>query len=147
MGYILLERQTLAENEEYNNITLTYAREENGVIYYADAIILKISLVSMKVTGFNSTFYVMTNKSERNLSVKISESDARNTLKSGFLVKETKKVMLTLDSKEEVLCYEFLGEYDGNEYLIYVNATNGRKERIDKVSRNESGMIIGDTYY
>ena len=129
--------------EDYNNnLTVTLARVEGAITYYSDALKVKVSWVTKQITGFNAYSYIMSYKNRDNKSASLSIEEAKKKLKNNFIVQETNLVMIQDESKQENLCYEFLGKFADKEYLIYVNANSGIIENIKSVTRNGSGMIV-----
>ena len=41
----------------------------------------------------------------------------------------------------EVLCYEFKGTYMNKNFIVYINAENGREEEILLLIESENGIL------
>ena len=43
--------------------------------------------------------------------------------------------------KSEILCYEFKGKIDNREFLVYINAENGKEEDILIITNTPNGTL------
>ena len=50
---------------------------------------------------------------------------------------EDSLAIINNDLGEEVLCYEFLGTIDNDTYQIFINANDGREEKVEKLKNPE----------
>ncbi len=128
--------------EKDNNVaTLNYAYSDNGTICYSDLVKVRVSLDTGKVTGLEAKGYLM-NHREREISQNIMDSDeARSHISQRLDVNCTGLCIIPKDSMNEVLCYEFHGTFNGKNFLIYVNAENGREEEIFLLIESENGTL------
>ena len=102
---------------------------------------VKVALDSGEIVGFESKGYVM-NHHERALSQpQISEEEAKNNISTSLDVTATTMALVPKDSLQEVLCYEFKGSFKDKNFIIYVNAENGREEQILLLLESEEGIL------
>ncbi len=124
-----------------NIITINYAFLQEDVIMYSDLIKLKVALDNGEIIGFECRGYVMSHKI-RTLPKKIlSQSDARDFISPHLKINTVRLAMIPKDSKREVLCYEFSGDFNDKKFLIYINAETGKDEKILMVIENENGVL------
>lgn len=128
--------------EKSGNIaTINFAYSQNGVTCYSDLIKVRVALDDGKIVGFESNGYIM-NHSERTLSEPVlSEDEARMKISESLDVECTGLVLIPKDSMEEVLCYEFKGRHNDKNFIIYINADNGREENIFILIESENGIL------
>ena len=125
-------------NEAYFNI----APVQNGVILYPDLVKVKMDLSSATVIGYDASTY-FTNHTQRLLpKATISESDAKSVLPNGYNFESGRLVLAPLEYSREVLCYEFVGESEGETYYFYINAQTGKEENILKVINTTDGSKL-----
>ena len=122
-------------------VTINYAYVGRGVTMYSDLIKVKIALDDGAVVGFESRGYIMSHKERDVPAVAISESDVRGKLNRHLSISQVKLAMIPLESKREVLCYECRGDFNGQNYLIYVNALTGKEEKILLLLESEDGVL------
>ena len=121
-------------------VLFNFAYKENDVTMYPDLIKVKVALDNGGVVGFDASSYYM-NHQERNLgSAKIDEAEARSRVKVNFDIDSIRLAVIP-KGMEEVLCYEFKGKYNDADFIIYINATDGREEDILQVIKNENGTL------
>jgi hypothetical protein len=49
--------------------------------------------------------------------------------------------VIPLESKREVLCYEFKGKFDDKNFLVYINAETGQEEKILLLLETPNGIL------
>ena len=111
-------------------ITINYAFNDNGVIVYTDLIKLKIALDNGEMLGIETIGY-LNSHTNRDISIpKISKEEAKKNLNKNLEILSENLVIIPTKFKTEILCWEFKGHVDSKEFLVYINAENGREENI-----------------
>ena len=128
--------------EVQNNIaTINFAYVQDGVKCYSDLIKIRVALDNGDIIGAECKGYIM-NHRERDLSkVSLTEEEARNHVSTHLDVTAVSKAVIPKDSLQEVLCYEFKGTYMDKNFIVYVNADNGREEEIMLLIESETGVL------
>ena len=122
-------------------ITINYAYEQNGVIVYPDLIKLKIALDNGEILGIETTGYLNSHY-ERNITEpKISKDDAKKTINKNLEITSERLAIIPTEFQTEVFCWEFKGKVDGTEFLVYINADNGREEDILVILNTPDGTM------
>ena len=110
--------------------TINYAYKQGDVIVYSDLIKVKVSLDTGEVLGIETTGY-LNNHTERNIdNIKISKEQAKQNLNKKLEITSEKMAIIPTEWKTEKLCYEFKGTVNNRQFLVYINAENGREEDI-----------------
>ena len=121
--------------------TINFAYVQDNVTCYSDLVKVRVALDTGEIVGLETNGYIM-NHAERNLSAPtLSVDDAKSKISTGLDVTATKLALVPKDSMREVLCYEFKGIFNGKNFLIYVNAENGREEEIFLLIESEEGIL------
>ena len=128
--------------EKSNNIaTINFAYSQDGVVCYSDLIKVKIALDSGKVVGFEAKGYLTTH-TERQLSTPgITKEEAKEFVSTSLEVNHSGLALIPKDSLEEVLCYEFKGNFQDRNFIVYINAQNGNEEEILLLIESEEGIL------
>ena len=122
-------------------VTINYAYEQNGVVVYPDLIKVKVALDNGEVLGIETTGY-LNNHQERNTNnVKITKEQAKKTLNKELNIESEGMAIIPTEWKTEILCYEFKGKVDDREFLVYINAENGREEDILVINNTPNGTL------
>ena len=122
-------------------VTINYAYTQNNVVIYSDLIKVKIALDNGEVLGIETTGY-LNNHTQRDTSkVKISKEEAKKTLNKNLQINSEGLAIIPTEYKTEILCYEFKGKVDDKEFLVYVNAENGREEDILIITNTPNGTL------
>lgn len=128
------------ESDESTAI-INFAPVENEITMYSDLIKVKVDLNSGQITGFESRGYIMMHYDRQVGTPKFSEEQARNEISSNFIIEATKKCIIPLESKREVLCYEFKGTYENDSFLVYINANTGKQEKILQLLISDNAVL------
>ena len=122
-------------------MTINYAYSQNGVVMYPDLIKVKVALDNGEILGVETSGY-LNNHTERDISkVKISKGEAKKTLNKQLNIESEGLAYIPTEWKTEILCYEFKGKVDDTEFLVYINAENGREEDILVIKNTPNGIL------
>ena len=121
--------------------TVNYAYVQDGITCYSDLIKVKVALDNGEVLGFETNGYLMNHSDRKIKKPELSEDEAENKVSSHLDVEESGLALIPKDSLEEVLCYEFTGSFGDKNFIIYINAENGREERILMLIESEEGIL------
>lgn len=124
-----------------NIATINFAYSKNGVKMYSDLIKVRVALDIGEVTGVECKGYLMNHKNRGEQIPVISAEEARGKIASHLNVNEPTLAVIPKDSLREVLCYEFHGTHKDKNFIIYINAENGREEQILLLLESETGIL------
>lgn len=141
------------ENKGFNNmketyylkqegiVTINYAYLQNDIIMYPDLIKVKVALDDGEILGIETTGY-LNNHTQRDISkVKITKENAKKNLNKDLQIESEQMAVIPTEWKTEILCYEFKGKVDDKEFLVYINAENGREEDILVITNTPNGTL------
>lgn len=122
-------------------VTINYAYLQNNVVMYPDLIKVKVALDNGEVLGMETTGY-LNNHTQRDISkVKITAEKAKSSLNKNLEIRSEGLAVIPTEWKSEILCYEFKGKVDDKEFLVYINAENGREEDILIITNTPNGTL------
>ena len=122
-------------------MTINYAYSQDNVTIYPDLIKLKVALDNGEIMGMETTGY-LNNHTTRDLSgVKITMDEVKKTLNSELKIESEGLAVIPTEWQSEILCYEFKGKVDDTEFLVYINAENGREEDILVIKDTPNGIL------
>ena len=122
-------------------VTINYAYVQENVTVYSDLIKVKVALDNGEVLGIETTGY-LNNHTTRDISnVKISKEEAKKTINKNLTIESESMAIIPTEWKTEILCYEFKGKVDDREFLVYINAENGREEDILIIQDTPTGTL------
>lgn len=122
-------------------VTINYAYVQNDVVVYSDLIKVKVALDNGEVLGIEATGY-LNNHTQRDTSkVKISKEQAKKTLNKNLDIMSEGLAIIPTEFQTEILCYEFKGKVEDREFLVYINAENGREEDILIITNTPNGTL------
>lgn len=122
-------------------VTINYAYNQEGVVAYPDLIKVKVALDNGEVLGIETSGY-LNNHTIRDLNkVKITKEQAKKDLNKDLEITSEGMAIIPTEWKTEILCYEFKGKVDEKEFLVYINAENGREEDILVITNTPNGTL------
>lgn len=122
-------------------VTINYAATQNNVVMYPDLIKVKVALDNGEVLGIETTGY-LNNHTKRDISkVKITQEEAKKSLNKDLQIESEGLAIIPTEWQTEILCYEFKGKVEDREFLVYINAENGREEDILIITNTPNGIL------
>lgn len=132
------ESLDLYESVEYNKLgVFTFVSNLDGVRIYPDSIKMKVSLDTGEIVGFSAKDYLMAHHLREIPEPGITYEEATARINENVMIMEDRLAVINTDTGEEVLCYEFLGTINEDTYQIFINAENGREEKVEKLKNAE----------
>ena len=122
-------------------VTINYAYVQNDVVVYSDLIKVKVALDNGEVLGIETTGYLNNHTQRDTSNVKISKESAKKTLNKNLQIASEGLAIIPTEFQTEILCYEFKGKVDDREFLVYINAENGREEDILIITNTPNGTL------
>lgn len=121
-------------------VLYNFAYTENNITIYPDLIKVKVALDTGEIVGFDASPYYL-NHQDRNIEEPIlNEGEAREKVKVDFDIDSIRLALIPV-GENEILCYEFKGKYKDSDFIIYINAQNGKEEQILQIIKNENGTL------
>ena len=127
--------------KEGGMLTINFAYEQNGVIIYPDLIKIKIALDNGQIMGMETSGYLNSHYVRNIENPKITLEEAKKTLNKKLEVESEKLAIIPTEYQTEILCYEFKGKVNDKNYIVYINAENGREEDILLVVDTGNGTL------
>lgn len=122
------------------SVLYNFAYKQNDVTIYPDLVKVKVALDNGEVVGFDASAYYLNHQNRTIEGPHIDEATAREKVKTNFDI-DSVRLALIPKGKNEVLCYEFKGKYNDADFIVYINALDGREEQILQIIKNENGTL------
>lgn len=122
-------------------VTINYAYTQNGVTIYPDLIKVKVALDDGEILGVETEGYLHAHYERDIPKAKITMEQAKATLNKDIKILSEGMAIIPTKSREEIYCYEFKGETKGRDFLIYINAENGREQDILMIINTLNGTL------
>lgn len=124
-----------------NMITINYATIQNDVIIYPDLIKVKIALDTGEVCSVETKGYIYNHCKRKDVVPQVTKSDARESLNKNLKVSNVRLAIILADDMSEKLVYEFKGQIEKREFLIYINAKTKLEEDVLVVIDKKNGKF------
>lgn len=124
-----------------NIATINFAYSQNGTKCYSDLIKVRVALDDGSIIGIECKGYLMNHRIREIGNVVLSEEEAKAKVSTHLDVSAVSLAVIPKDSMREVLCYEFKGTYMDKNFIVYINAENGREEQILLLIESETGIL------
>lgn len=120
---------------------INYVYVQDKVVIYPDQIKIKVALDNGDIIGIESQHYLTAHYDRELPKARIGLDEARKNLSTNLKIKNIRMAMIPLESMKEVFCYEFYGECNNEDYIVYINALDGSEERILKILETPNGEL------
>lgn len=122
--------------------TINFAYKQDSFICYPDLVKVSVSLSDGRITGFESTDYLM-NHIEREIPpFGITPEDASNGLAPSLRVKKISAAVIPTDGTSEKFTYELLCEdSEGQDILVYKDISTGDEADILILLYSDNGTL------
>jgi len=131
---------TYTTNQD-NALTIAYVYMENGVIIYPDQVKVKVALDNGQIVGFEAASYFMSHRTRNLEAPAIDASTARQAVTAIEPEEEGRLALIPTDFGTEVLCYEFQGKAEEQNYLVYINAETGQEQDLLQIIDTPGGKF------
>ena len=122
-------------------VTINYAYVQEDVIMYPDLIKVKVALDDGEILGIETTGY-LNSHTERDLNEpKVSMEEAKESLNKDLTIESEELAIIPTEWKSEVLCWEFEGNVEGLDFIVYVNSETGKEEDILIITNTPNGTL------
>lgn len=129
-------------HETVDNIaTINFNYSHDNIKCYSDLIKVRVDLDKGDIIGMECKGYLMNHRERELNGTRLTMEEAREYVSTHLDVSAVSLAVVPKDSMREVLCYEFKGEYMGKNFIIYINADNGREENILLLIESPSGVL------
>lgn len=133
----------LTSTEDFGSyVQVDAVSEENGIRLYPDKVRVMVALDNGQIIGYDATPYWAFHRSRQLPDPKLTLDEAGSKLHTGFKVAESRKALIAMPGNREVLSYEFRGRYQGEDYLVYINAVSGAEEKIQRIIHTPRGEYL-----
>lgn len=122
-------------------VTINYAYTQDDVIVYSDLIKVKVALDNGEVLGIETTGYLNNHQERDTNNVKITREQAKRNINKELTIESEGMAIIPTEWETEILCYEFKGKVEEKEFLVYINAENGREEDILIITNTPNGTL------
>lgn len=122
-------------------VTINYAYKQDEVTIYPDLIKLKIALDNGEVMGIETKGYLNSHEERKIPEVKISKEEAKESLNKNLEITSESLAIIPTEWQTEVLCWEFKGKVNDTDFLVYINAENGKEEDILVITNTPNGTL------
>jgi spore germination protein len=127
--------------KEDNTATINNAYQQQNVTVYPDLIKVKVALDNGEILGVEAKGYLFAHTERDIPEPRISLEEARAKISKKVEILGSGLAIIPTDYKSEIFVYEFKGKFNDNDFLVYINALNGREEDILLIINTEDGIL------
>ncbi len=126
-----------------SNLYVNMCYSSDGVVFYPDMVKLKISLQTGKVVGYESLNYCYNHIENRGkLTPEITKEQVQSYDYKDMKVTDIKLVVIPTEWKSEMLVWEVTGKLGEWQFLVYLDAKDGKEVRILQVVEGDEGRLL-----
>lgn len=141
----LASRGFAAMESEYHQVydglcVLQYVYVQDGVAVYPDRLSVQVRMDTGEIVGLEASAYWQNHTPRRIASPTLTVEEARTRLASDAVEQDARLCLLPEDGRE-ILCWEFTVAWNGEPFLIYIDAHSGREVALQKLILLENGVM------
>ena len=119
-------------------VQLSFAPVEDGIWLYPEVITVTASGSTGEIVGIDAAAYLKYHKERRDYPF---SPEAQASVAVPYENTSVRQVVLQTDGRNEICCYEHKIHADDGTVLLYINAENGKEEKILLLIENETGSF------
>lgn len=133
---------TPSYSEKYNGVAVfNFAYEQDDVLIYPDLIKVQVALDNGEIIGFEAQGFYVAHEERKIPEPEISLEEAKDMVSNRLEIFKERLAIIPTEAKEEVLCYEFKGNFQEDTFIVYINAETGEEQQILKVIKTNTGDL------
>ena len=121
---------------------LNFAYDEGGIIVYPDLIKVKVCRERGIVSGIDADEYYMNHVTRQFEEPKYTLNDAYEKVSKDLEIRSSAITIIPTGGGNEKLAYEFIGDYNGESYYVYIDANTLQQTDMFKVVNTEQGRLL-----
>ncbi len=130
------------KSDSLNTVTFNFCSVVDGVICYSDLIKVNVCKERGVVSGIEASSYYL-NYTQRSVNkATISLNEASKKVNENIQIENSRLAIIPVGISSEVLAYEFVGEYNGETYYVYIDSQTGKEVEIFKVVKTTEGTLL-----
>ncbi len=140
----LTDMQAVWINNNDSNVYINMCNVQNGVVMYPDMIKLKISLDTGEIIGYEGLNYAFNHVERKAEDIKATISIEEAVLSASAILEniDARLCVIPINVTSEKLCYELVGEFNGEKYFIYVDAKTGEEINVLRMIDSNQGDLL-----
>jgi germination protein YpeB len=100
-----------------------------------------VALDDGSVVGFDAMNYYMSHTQRTIGKPKLTQGQAEERVSLNLNIEQVRLAVIPLTGGKEVLTYEFMGNYGGNTYYVYINAQTGNEDQVLQIIETDEGKL------
>lgn len=122
-------------------VTINYAYVQDGVTVYPDLVKLKVALDNGEILGMETSGYLNSHTQRTFATPKVSQDEARKKINKNLEIISESMAMIPTEYQTEILCWEFKGNVEDRQFLVYINVETGKEEDVLVILETPDGTL------
>lgn len=119
---------------EFGNVAyLTMVRVKDDVIIYPDKLSISVALDHGDIIGLQASELSLERENIEISPAALTLEEAKKRLNPDFEIKDHALAVIENELNKNVLCYQFIGSINDNNYRIFINADTGLEEKLEQL--------------
>ena len=127
--------------KESGIVTINYAYAQDNVLMYPDLIKVKVALDNGEILGIETTGYLNSHRERTIEEPKITIEEAKESLNKDLNIESERLVIIPTEWQTEIECWEFEGNVEGLDFIVYVNCQTGKEEDVLIINNTPNGIL------
>ncbi|WP_044640259.1 germination protein YpeB [Risungbinella massiliensis] len=124
-----------------NTISFNMVRNHNGILVYPEAASIKVALDNGEILGIQADEFIFNQVKNLPTKPKLSKEEAQKQVSSRLQIQKSNLAYVYNKNNKGVLCYEFLGLLNDDQYRVFINADTGDEEMVEQIKKENTNQI------
>lgn len=127
--------------EQQNTAVAIFEYVQDNVLIYPDLMKVKVALDNGEVVGYEGTQFIVNHHERKLAKPKVSMEKAQKAVNPDLKITGKRLTIIPQENLQEVQAYEFQGNLNGDDFIVYINAETGKEENILRVIQTNGGPV------
>jgi spore germination protein len=125
----------ISYDDTAETVSLNFVHQEKGIKIYPEAATVKVAMDNGEIIGLQADEYIFNQVELKDTKPTLTVEQARKQINPHLKVEKDNLAYIYNEAGKLVLCYEFLGTLDKEQYRLFINADTGNEEFIERVEK------------
>lgn len=102
---------------------------------------MKVALDTGEILGLETRGYLNSHTTRDLQEPQIDVNEARKIINQNVKITSERLALIPTEWSSEVLTYEFKGKINDRNFIVYVDASTGKEERVFLLIESENGIL------
>ncbi len=132
---------TISYDEVGQMFVFNFVHQHDDIYFYPEKVAVKVARDNGEIVALQADEYLFNKITPVVKKPNLTEEEARKKVSSKLSVQKVNLAYIYGHTGKPVLCYEFLGTLDKEQYRVFINAVDGGEEKVEKIKKADADRV------